>query len=184
VKELNLKPKEAEKLYRIGGDWLMKNLEAVAAFTEGRAETDAALQIAAQAEQEATNQVRQLLGDDGMARYYQCDGSFPARVLVRQFDKQLGFYGMNDEQRARLAEVINAEPYELTRGLVGNFEVRDVIVAGAIDQRFEQTTEVGQRILLKAAEFLTVYQAEQLGHMQAYNLSTQRRLVLRMLRKL
>ncbi len=69
VKELKLNSEDAEKLFQIGGDWYMRGVEAVAAFTEGKITAEAAVQAGAQAEQDARNQVRLLVGEGGMLKF-------------------------------------------------------------------------------------------------------------------
>lgn len=183
VTQLELNAEDADKLFQIGADWAMKNLETVAAFTAGTTTAEAAAQLSDQAEQDATNQVRRLLGEEAMAKFDECDRSFPARSLVEQFDKQLGFYDINAEQRQRLSQTISAEPFEVTDCLAGNFTVRELVFPEAMDRRFEEEARANQQILQNAAQFLTPDQLDALGLMQAYNLSAQKRTVLRMLWK-
>ena len=118
-----------------------------------------------------------------MAKFDECDRSFPARSLVEQFDKQLGFYDINAEQRQRLSQTISAERFEVTDCLAGNFTVRELVFPDAMDRRFEEQARANQQILQNAAQFLTPDQLDALGLMQAYNLSAQKRTVLRMLWK-
>jgi hypothetical protein len=184
VKELKLKPEEAEKLVQIGGDWGMRNVEAVVAFTEGKATAEAAVQASDQIEHDATNQVRLLLGEEGMVKFDACNASFPARSLAQQFDKELGFFGINAEQRTRLCALIDAQPREVADGLAGDFSVRELVFPEEMDRRFDRQKEANQQILQNAAGFLSPDQLNALGLMQTCNLSAQKRTVLQMLWKL
>src|SRR5262249_55685568 len=105
VKELNLKPQEAEKLFQIAADLGMRNLEAVVAFTEGKFTSESAIQAGAHADQDATNQVIALVGEEAFTKLEECKQSFPARLLGGQFDRQLGFFALKPEQRQQLRDL-------------------------------------------------------------------------------
>jgi len=184
VKELKLNSDDAEKLFQFTGDQYMKNIEAVAAFTEGKLSAEEAVQAGDQAAWNATNQVRQMLGEEGFARLEQYNQAYPARALVEQFQKQLGFFGLNAAQQERLSGLIAAEPFDVTSGLAGDMGVRDLVLPDALDRRFEQQVQANQEILQGASEFLDPNQVNALELMQAYNLNAQKRNVLRALRKL
>ena len=136
IGELKLDGPKTEKLLGIGADWGLKNLEAAAAFTEGKLAAEAAVQAEADTEREATNQIRSLLGEEGFAKYDECQKTFPARTLVQQFDKQLGPFPLNAIQREALARVIEAEPPEVACGLAGDFTVRQLVSPEGLDGRF------------------------------------------------
>ena len=184
VKELKLSSDAAQKMFNIGADWAMKNTEAVAAFTERKLSPEAAVQAGEQAEQEAQNQVRELLGDENMASFAQCNNNFPARTLSAQFDRQLGFFALADDQRQKLREVLEAEPNDIMAGLTGNFTVRELVLPEEMDQQLQRQKEVNQDILQQASQFLSPEQVEALSIMQESNLSVQRRGILRCLRTL
>ncbi len=175
IRELQLSAQDAEKLVQLGGDWSMKDLDAVAAFTDGKMTAQAAVQAGDEDEQNATNQVRSLLGETGFAKYQECELSYPARSLVEQFDKQLGFFAIHQIQRQRLFDIIAAEPYEVATGLAGDFTTRELVSPEELNRRFEQKTEAGQQILQSASAFLNPGQLEALDLMLKQNLSTQRR---------
>jgi hypothetical protein len=184
IGDLKLDAAKTEKLVGIGADWGLRNLETVAAFTEGKLAADAAVQAEVDTEREATNQIRSLLGEAGFAKYDECQKTFPARTLVQQFDKQLGPFPLSAIQGEALARIIEAEPPEVAGGLAGDFTVRQFVSPEGLDRRFEEQTESNQRILQAAAEFLSPEQVEALRLMQTFNVSAQKRNVLLVLRKL
>ena len=184
IEGLKLDQQKAENLLGIGADWGLKNLEIAVAFTEGTLTAEAAVQAEADAERDATNQIRLLLGDAGFAGYEECQNEFPARTLVDQFNKQLGPFPISAFQREALARVIEAEPPDVAAGLAGDFTVRELVSPDGLDGRFAAQAESNQRMLQAAAEFLSPEQVESLRLMQAANMSAQKRTVLRMLRKL
>ncbi len=184
IEGLKLNEQQTEKLLGIGADWGLKNLEAAVAFTEGTLSAEAAMQIAADTERDATNQVRLLLGGEGFAGYQACQKEFPARALADQFNKQLGPFPLSAFQREALARVIEAEPPEVASGLAGDFTVRQLVLPDGLDQRFQEQVGSNQRILQAAAGFLSPEQVESLRLMQVSNMSAQKQIVLRMLRKL
>jgi hypothetical protein len=184
IKELKLSDEDAEKVLRIGGDWGIKNLEAVAAFTDGTITAEAAAQTEAVTELNSTNQIREVLGETNMPKFDACIESYPARRLVQQFDQQLGFFKINADQRERLSQLIDTEPYDISSAQAGDLTIRALVYPEELQQRFAQQVESNQQILQGAAEFLAPDQIEALRLMQASNLSMQKRDVLRLLRKL
>jgi hypothetical protein len=62
IGELKLDGPTTEKLVGIGADWGLRNLEAAAAFTEGKLAAEAAVRTEVDTERETTNQIRSLLG--------------------------------------------------------------------------------------------------------------------------
>jgi len=183
AEQLKLGPEQGEKLIQMAADGAMKILDAVAAYTEGKLTAEATLNIEADAIRSATNQVRLALGDDGLARFEEYNQSYPARALVQQFDKQLGPFPISAYQRAGLSNTIQAEQLDVTRQLAGEIPVELVVHPDEINQRFELQSQINQRILQQAAEFLSPDQLKTLALMQTNNLSAQRRGLLRMLRK-
>jgi hypothetical protein len=181
---MQLDEQTTDKLLQIGGDCSMKALEAVAAFTDGKITAERAIQLGEETENSGTNQVRLLLGEIGLAKYDECERSFPARSLVEQFDKQLGFYAIHEIQRKRLHDVIAAQPSEIARGLAGVFTMRELVLPEELNRSFAQKTETNQQILRSAANFLEPEQLQALGNMQANNMSAQKRDILRALRRL
>lgn len=184
IGELNLDEAKTEKLVGMGADWGLKNLETVAAFTEGKLTVDAAVQAEANTEREATNQIRLLLGEEDFAKYDECEKTFPARTLVQQYDKQLGPFPLNAIQDQALARLVEAEPPEVAGGLAGDFTVRQLVSPEGLDQSFAEQAASNQRILQAAAGFLSPEQVDALRLMQTSNMSAQKRNVLRLLRKL
>ena len=184
TRELNLDNQAAEKLVQIGGDGYLKNLEAVAAFTDGKVTAAAAVQAGDGAKAKALDELRSWLGEAGLARYEECERSYPARLLTEQFDKQQGFYAIHELQRQRLFDLIAAQPPEVAAALAGDMNVRDVVFPDALNRLFEQEQAANQQILQAAAAFLEPEQLQALGSMQTLNLSNHKRNVLRFLRKL
>jgi hypothetical protein len=184
AEELKIEPEEGEKLVQLAGDGAMKILEAVAAFTDGKFSAEAALKVEAEAIQNATNQVRLKLGDEGLAKFDEYTRSYPAQTLVAQFDRQLGPFPISAFQRAGLMKIFQAEPVEMTRQLAGEIPVELVVNPEELDQRFAQQAAANQRIRGRAAGVLSTDQVETLEAMQADNLTSEKRQILRMLRKL
>ena len=184
LEAFKLGPQDTDQFLQLNADWGLRNLEAVAAVAEGRMTADAAAQSEVETERDSTNQVRLLLGEPGLAKFEECQQSFPARALVQQFDKQLGAFPLNAFQRSALSQVILAEPLDVTSGLAGDLTVRSLVFPEELRQRFDQEADANARILQAAGAFLTPDQVESLRLMQTFNLSAQKRNALRMLRKL
>jgi RNA polymerase sigma factor (sigma-70 family) len=184
IDAMKLEQSDKDKLIQLNADWGLKNLEAVAAVAEGRMTAEAAAQSEADTERDTTNQVQSLLGETGLAKFEECQQTFPARALVQQFDKQLGAFPLNAYQRSALSQLILAEPLDVTSGLAGDLTVRSLVFPEELNQRLDQQADVNARILQEASAFLTPEQVESLKLMQTANLSAQKRNAIRMLRKL
>src|SRR5262249_2524967 len=124
LEELKLEPSDRDKLLEINADWGLRNLEAVAAAAEGKMTAEAAAQSEGDAGGARANQGQFLLGETGLAKFEECQQTFPARALVQQFDKQLGAFPLSAIQRSALSQVILAEPLDVTSGLAGELTVR------------------------------------------------------------
>jgi hypothetical protein len=184
VKELKLNPEDAEKLYQFAADSGMRNVEALVAFTEGKITAEAAVQAGAQADQDAKNQVRSLVAEEGLVKWDECSRSFPARSLEEQFDRQLGFFALKPEQRDQLRNLYASLSDEVAQGLAGDFTVRQLVYPEELDRQFAQEKETNQRILQEARAFLDPNNVDALALMQAFNLSAHQRAALQILRKL
>jgi RNA polymerase sigma factor (sigma-70 family) len=184
LEALKLEPSDRDKFLQLNADWGLRNLEAVAAVAEGKMTAEAAAKSEVDTARESTNQVQLLLGETGLAKFEECQQTFPARTLVQQFDKQLGAFPLNAVQRSALSQAIQAEPLDVTSGLAGDLTVRTLVFPEELRQQFDQEADVNSRLLQEAGAFLTPEQVESLKVMQTSNLSAQKRNALRMLRKL
>jgi RNA polymerase sigma factor (sigma-70 family) len=184
IKTLNLDSEQADKLFRIGGEWGMKNMATLVEFTEGRMTAEAAVEAEIENKSNRTNEIRLLLGDEGFAEYQKCNASYPARELVKRFDKQLGAFPMSANQREQLSALIQAEPFELARKVAGDFTVESLVYPDKFEERFAQIDEVNKRIMRSAVAFLNPEQLHEWELMQTYNFSLQKWNMLRLLRKL
>ncbi|HWC61076.1 MAG TPA: sigma-70 family RNA polymerase sigma factor [Verrucomicrobiae bacterium] len=184
LEALKLEPADRDKLIQLDADWGLKNLEAVAAVAEGRMTAEAAAQAEADAGRDGTNQIQLLLGEAGLAKFEECQQTFPARALIQQFDKQLGIFPLDAFQRSALSQLILAEPLDVTSGLAGDLTVRSLVYPEELSQQFNREADVNAKLLQEAGAFLKPDQVESLKLMQAANLSAQKRNALRMLRKL
>jgi RNA polymerase sigma factor (sigma-70 family) len=184
VEQLKLSADAAAKLYQIGSDWCLKNVETIAAFTAEKITANAAVETATEAEQDARNELRALLGDDAMSKFDACNRTFPARALDDQFNQQLGFFHLDDQQRSRLRDLINSQPYEVAAGLAGDLSVSQMVNLDEMNRCLTEQKQANQSILQDAAEFLQPDQVDALRQMQQFNESQQQRSILRFLRKL
>lgn len=184
VQQLKLSPDAAAKLYQIGGDWFMKNAETISTFTEGKITAEAAVQSAADTEQSARNRLHALLSGDGMSKFDECNQTFPARALDDQFNQQLGFFHLDAQQRAKLRALINAQPYEVTAGLAGDFSVSQMVNPDEMERCLSEQKQANQSLLQGAAQFLQPDKVDALQLMQQFNEAQQRRSILRALRKM
>ncbi len=71
----------------------------------------------------------------------------------------------------------------MASGLAGDFTARELVSPDELNRRFEEKLKAGQQILEGASAFLDPHQLEALGDMLNQNLSTQKRDILRVLRR-
>jgi len=147
-KELQLTPEQADQCLDILCDAASKSLEQYMA-------TGNTHQLTADETADIGNRLRALLGDAGALRLKEYSDEVPARTTVSMLNSQLGSAPLNDEQSARLLQVVKAEPNELTHGITGAPDKAFLGSQADIDKFLQQVAESNQRILQQAGGFLT-----------------------------
>jgi len=169
-KELKLTPDQTDQVMALLGDRTAKFMEQMLATGQGTSD-----QAAADKSGDVGEQLRALLGDAGCARFKEYSDEIPARTTVALLKGQLDENPLSSEQSARLLQIVNAEPRDLTRGITG---APDKVFLGSqadIDSFLQQVTESNQRIVQQAASVLAPDQLAALSTILS-NAVTSRRL--------
>jgi RNA polymerase sigma factor (sigma-70 family) len=174
VKELKLSPEETEKFTQLIGDGWLKVSEMLSTATQGDADRTQMLKEAAELHKETDDQLQSLLGEAGYARYVEFNQQIPAQTTVKLLNDQLGDNGLSDDQSARLAQIVNAQPYASTHGITGELDAAFLGSQEEIDSYLQQVAESNQRILDQAAGFLTPQQLAVLAVVQSNSVSAEK----------
>jgi RNA polymerase sigma factor (sigma-70 family) len=149
-KELNLTPDQKDTFLQLMVDAASKSL---AKYMTGDPQT--ANQPPADSSNDMASQWRALLGDAGCARLKEYSDEIPARTTVDLLNSELGANALNDEQSARLLQIVKAEPANLTVGITGAPDKAFLGSQADIDSFLGQVNESNQRIVQQASGFLT-----------------------------
>jgi len=152
LQDLKLTQEQTDTFLRVVVDRASQSLALMSAPPEE------ARQATAAAEKETVERLKSLLGDAGFARFGEFSVEIPARATLDLVKTQLGNNPLNEEQNAKLLQVVKAEPHELTQGLIG---APDKAFSGSqaeIDSFLQQVSDSNQRIVQQASNFLTPQQ--------------------------
>jgi RNA polymerase sigma factor (sigma-70 family) len=148
-KELKLSPDQAENCLQVLCDHASKSLDRLT--STGQVTPDASTPGD---ETALNNQLQSVLGDAGYARFKEYSQEIPARTTVSLLNTQLGDNPINDEQSARLLQIIKAEPYNLTQGVTGAPDKAFLGSQSDIDSFLQQVRNSNQRIVQQAGGVL------------------------------
>jgi hypothetical protein len=149
--ELKLTPEQTEQFTQLISAEFQKGAQKLAA-SPGTIPPEAVQ--SADKRPELEEELKSLLGEKGMARFTEYSQEIPARTTVDLLNAQLGAGKLTDEQRARLFELVKAEPFELTHGIAGDLDKAFFGSQTEIDGYVEKIAESNQRVLQQAGNFL------------------------------
>lgn len=158
IKALNLTPEAGEKFIQLLADNAAKKMDLSMAVMNGEMEAATAKQTNMEAKDELTGQLQSLLGQDGYAQYEEFNKDLPAKTMLGLLKSQMGDNPLNDDQSARLLQLIKTEPKAT--------DISQFDSSTALENLIQQQTESNQRTLQQAAEFLTPEQLASLGAFQ------------------
>jgi RNA polymerase sigma factor (sigma-70 family) len=147
-KELKLTPEQSDQFLNLLCDQATKALSQIT--SPGTSD-----QSVADANAALGSQLQALLGDAGLARFKEYSDEIPARTTVTLLNAQLGDTPLSAEQSAQLLQVVKAEPYDLTLGIIGSPDKAFLGSQADIDNFLQQVAGSNQRILQQAGGFLT-----------------------------
>jgi len=153
IKETKLTPEQSDQFLQLLCDEGTRHLDQLTATAQGTT-----TQPDTRSRQEIANQMHDLLGDAGSARFKAYSEEMPARATLSLLNAQLGAGSLSEEQSANLIRIIKTEPSELTQGIVGGPDKAFLGSQVDIDNFLQQVSESNQRVLQQAGSFLTADQ--------------------------
>jgi RNA polymerase sigma factor (sigma-70 family) len=161
-KELKLTPEQTAKVVELIADRGMKTVDRLNGLAPGAASSKEITQAVGAPLADLWKQLEPLLGENGVARLKEAREELPARTTVELLNGRLGAGHLNDEEGAHLVQIVKAEPFDLTSGVVltdpGMLGAQD-----AIDDHLLKITASNQHILQQAGSFLTPEQLSALS---------------------
>jgi len=153
--ELKLSPEQSEKFVQLIGETWLKGTEMGSKAGANDGEQSKIPDSLKQEFASLNDQVKEVLGADGYARYKEFDNETPARTTVRLLKDQVGDNSLSDEQSARLFQIVKAEPFNSTHGISGDLDKAFFGTQEQVDAHMQEVADSNQRILQKAAEVLS-----------------------------
>jgi hypothetical protein len=173
VKELKLEPEQIEKFNQTISDLWMQYSDTVSNGKLGSGGTEMT-KATDEVKASYDAQLKDILGDAGLARYNEFNAQLPAQTTVKLLNEQLADGGLNADQGARLLQVVAAEPYNATHGITGELDSAYFGSQSEIDQHLQQVQQSNQRIYDQAASFLNAQQLAALATLQSNTLNAQK----------
>jgi RNA polymerase sigma factor (sigma-70 family) len=159
-KELKLTPENSEKFTQLIGSIWSKGTEAASG---GDTESPGLRETA----EAANKELESMLGEAGYARYNEFNTEIPARTTINLLGNKLGDDRLSEDQTAQLIKVVMAEPFDLTRGISGDWDKSYFGSQADFDQYIQNVQASQQRILQQASSFLNSNQLSTLAAIQA-----------------
>jgi hypothetical protein len=173
-KELKLTPEQSEAFTQLVGALWLKGTDMGSSLAQSGDDRAKAAAAMADASKELESQMRSLLGDSGYDRYQEFGQQIPAHTTLRLTNDLLGQNHLSEEQSKRLMQVVIAEPFALTHGIAGEIDPSVFGSLADIDKHFEEVSESYQRVLQKAADFMTPDQLAVLATVQSNSITAQK----------
>ena len=120
------------------------------------------------------SQLASLLGETGFARFKEFQGEIPARATLELLNNELGSTPITDIQRANLLQIIKAEPYNLTHGILGEVDGAFLGSQDEVDDYLLKVARSNQHILQQAVGILAPDQLAALDKVLADGISTRK----------
>jgi hypothetical protein len=149
-KEQNLTPEQTEKFLNVMCDIAGKSMEQLSSAAQGNAQQPSA----EEGLKGLNGQLQELLGDGGMARFKEYSDEIPAKMTVKMLQQKLEENPLNEQQSARLLQIVKAEPTQLTQGITGAPDKAFLGSQAEIDGFLQQVNDSNQRIVQQASSIL------------------------------
>ena len=162
-KELKLTPEQTEQAVQVMSQLFAKNVDELYAIPQGSLSPDEIAKATENRWITLKNQMLPLLGEAGTARLREYIEEIPAHGIVELLNGRLGANQLSDQQNNQLLQLVKSEPYDLTRGVSGDWDPAFWGPQPSIDDHLVQITESNQRILQQASGFLTADQVTELS---------------------
>jgi RNA polymerase sigma factor (sigma-70 family) len=162
MEELKLTPEQMDQFVQVVNGQFQKGVQRLA-LAQGKATVAGASQVEADRDGDLEKQLGSLLGESGLARFNQYSHDLPARTTVSLLDGQLGASKLSEDQRTRLFQVVNAEPFELTHGITGDLDKAFFGSPSDVEAYLAKVSDSNQRVLQEAGNFLSPDQVASLN---------------------
>jgi len=182
-KEMNLSPQEKEKLTGILTETQMKSVENAKGLFGGTKEGEPpedATKLLADAKKQSDAEINALLGDERYAQFTEYQKNISERMQLDQLKTRLEGekLSLQDEQSAQLLQAMKEEkaavpapiPSDATQS-PGN--MKSLMTSENIDNQLQWMDDYNQRVLDRAALFLTPEQLKSYREMQEQQASLQ-----------
>ncbi len=175
-KQLNLAPEEKDKLMGILTDLQMKTVEnAQGLFGNNPDAPDAKEknQTIADFKKQADAEIKELLGDERNQQFKDYQANLGERMQIDQLQTRLQGENLplQEQQAARLLEVMKLEKTAAPPPIPSDAnenpaKLKDLMTSENIDRQIQWMNDYNQRVLGRAAEFLTPEQLKSYREMQ------------------
>lgn len=163
-KELKLTPEQIDQVARVGADVGLKGAEDLTALTPGTVSQAQLAQMENEIVAEAYRQMEPILGEEGVARLKAIREELPARTTLNLLNSQLlGDHPLSDPQSARLVEVVKAEPFNLTQGIIEGDDMAFWATPQDVEAHLANIEASNARVLQQASSFLSSEQLSALS---------------------
>ena len=152
--ELKLTPEQTEKAVQSIADWGTTNEDMLSGLAQRGTPPQEITRSMDASLGGLWKQLGPLLGEQGVARLQRVREELPAHVTVDLLNGRLSAGQLSDEQGARLLQIVKAEPFDLTSGIL----LTDPALIGApaeIEDHLLSIAECNQRTVQQAGAFLS-----------------------------
>lgn len=154
-KELKLTAEQTDNMIKTMGNLYMTNCDKMYSLPQGTLGSAEIAQGFADREAELNKQLLPLIGEAGCKRLREYQDEFPGGATVDLVNGQLGANQLSDEQSTRLREIVKSEPFDLTRGISGDWDPAFWGTQEDIENHLLKVAESNQRTIQQASGFLT-----------------------------
>lgn len=175
-KELKVNPEEKEKLMGILTDLQMKTIENAQGLFDGNAasaDTTAQTQTLSDLKKQADADIKELLGDDRNKQFKDYQTHLGERMQIDQLQTRLQAenLALQDQQAAQLLEAMKLEKTAVPAPIPSDANenpanLKSLMTSENIDKQIQWMNDYNQRVLGRAAEFLTPEQLKNYREMQ------------------
>lgn len=169
IRELHLTAEQKDQFIKIVGEAGFKVAEAFS--TQNRAAFEPARNGI---KEDMENQLKSLLGETGLARFQEFNDEIPARATRDLLNDELGSNPITEVQRARLLQIIKAEPWNLTHGIWGEVDGAFLGSPEEVAAYLQRVAESNQHILQQAGDMLNPDQLAALNTVLTNGINTRK----------
>jgi RNA polymerase sigma factor (sigma-70 family) len=169
IRELHLTAEQRDKFIKIVGEAGFKITEAFATQNqEGFEQAKSAIK------EDMESELKSLLGEPGLARFNEFNQEVPARATLDLLNDEIKGKPITEAQRASLLQIIKAEPYNLTHGIVGEVDRAFLGSPEDVADYLQKVAESNRHILQQAGDILSPDQLAALNTVLTNGINTRK----------